>query len=249
MQPPPFEQLGYFVQNSINVNPDKLGRVLREDPDLPFQNLAQATSNHLTVGPPPPKPCETCLGIQALQYEEDPGLMEGWATIPVALISVMIGGLIFLFLGRRMWKRRREVGDSVIGDMQTRDFAISDLDISMEKKHSKWKKRRADETSHHSTSDCGSNPQGASVEDSSSSDDSEAKRKKKRKEKKKRAARKESRRHLEDEHGDSSRDDSSEDSKARERRKRDKKQAARKAHSTRDLQRQKSKRKSHRAIH
>lgn len=190
-QPPPHEQLGYFVQNSINANPDKLGRTLREDPDLPFKDLSEASSSHLTVGPPPPKPCEGCLGIQSNEYQVP--RMERWATISIALLSVMIASLVVLFLGRRVWKRRRVVIDSDVQlDMETRNFTVGndgvekDVFVDQETSKKKSKKRKS------SASDASaeSNPQGPSVDEehhvsSSSSEDTEERRRRRRSERKK----------------------------------------------------------------
>lgn len=155
--PPPHEQLGYFVQNSINANPDKLGRSLREDPDLPFKDLSETSSNHLTVGPPPPiLSCKGCYGMQAIQ-NDDAGGMEEWAIIPVILLSAIVGALIFLFLSRRLWKRRREVADfDAQGDMK---LTASMLDMEKEKlmnieEEPSRDKKKNDESSHSE----GSNP-------------------------------------------------------------------------------------------
>ena len=61
-------------------------------------------------------------------------MMKEWATIPVILLSATVGALILLFLGRRLWKRRREVADSdAQGDMKTREFTTSMLDMEKEK--------------------------------------------------------------------------------------------------------------------
>ena len=61
-------------------------------------------------------------------------MMKEWATIPVILLSATVGALILLFLGRRLWKRRREVADSdAQGDMKTREFTTSTLDMEKEK--------------------------------------------------------------------------------------------------------------------
>jgi hypothetical protein len=232
--------LGYFVQNSINADPGKLGRTLRENPDLPFQDLKEATSSHLTVGPPPPKPCEGCIGIQAVQVE-DAGGMEKWATIPVALLSVMIGSLLLLFLGRRVWKRRREVVDSdlhVQRVMQTNDFTVGDDDLEKEKmklmvvepvkkkKKKHKKKHHHDDTNESDSSATGSNPQVPSVDDerSVSSEDSEARRSRLRKERKSSRSTY-SRRIVNDEHSVSS--GSSEDTEARRRRRRKEKKSSR----------------------
>lgn len=250
LKPPPHEQLGYFVQNSINADPDKLTRTLREDPNLPFQDLTEATSSHLTVGPPPPKPCEGCLGIQAVQYE-DTGGMANWATVPVALLSVMIGSLVILFLGRRVWKRRREVSDTHIQtDMLTRDFATSDLDIDKEKfgeqsskgeeeeedpgkskkskKKKKSKKYHEDEISRESTISGGSNPQVPFAEEddsssSSSSEDSEEKRRRRKKDKRKSKIKSQRRPFVEE--GDSSSSSSEDSEEKRGRRKKDKRKS------------------------
>jgi hypothetical protein len=231
--------LGYFVQNSINSDPGKLGRTLRDDPDLPFQDLNEATSTHLTVGPPPPKPCEGCIGIQSVQVQ-DAGGMEKWATIPVALLSVMIGSLVLLFLGRRAWKRRREVFDSdlhVQRDMQTNDFTVGDDDLEKEKmklmeeepvkkKKKHKKKHHYDDTNESDSSATGSNPQVPSVDDerSVSSEDSEARRSRLRKGRKSSRSTY-SRRIVNDEHSVSS--GSSEDTEAKRRRRRKEKKSSR----------------------
>jgi hypothetical protein len=104
-QAPPHQQLGYLVQNSINVDSTELVRSLREDRALPFQDLESAESSHLTVGPPAPKVCFGCFGIQEMTSLDENGL-KPWAKVPVILLSLMIGLLVLLFLGRRLWKRR-----------------------------------------------------------------------------------------------------------------------------------------------
>ncbi|KAL7515932.1 hypothetical protein ACHAWX_001001 [Stephanocyclus meneghinianus] len=131
-RPPPHEQLGYFVQDSINADPTKLSRALREEPTLPFEEVESVQSNHLTVGPPAPA-CHGCVGIQASSIADDTNRMEAWATIPIILISLMIGALVFLFFGRRFWKRHHVVGPDTKREMRTKDFASSDLDITKEK--------------------------------------------------------------------------------------------------------------------
>ncbi|KAL3793753.1 hypothetical protein HJC23_013315 [Cyclotella cryptica] len=131
--PPPHEQLGYLVQDSINADPTNLARVLREDPALPFQDLESVDSSHLTVGPAAPKVCLGCVGFQAVSVADNRGKLEAWATIPVILISLMIGALVFLFFGRRLWKRHREVGPDTEREMRTKDFAVSELDMTKEK--------------------------------------------------------------------------------------------------------------------
>jgi hypothetical protein len=131
-QPPPHEQLGYFVQNSINANPADLVRSLREDKTLPFQDIISAESSHLTVGPPPPKVCTGCFGLQAIVALDEGGL-KSWATVPIILISLMIGGLTFVFFGRRLWKRRAYLdGDDMACEMKTSEFnncTLTDEDI------------------------------------------------------------------------------------------------------------------------
>ncbi|KAL7510518.1 hypothetical protein ACHAXN_007418 [Cyclotella atomus] len=130
--PPPHEQLGYFVQNSINANPADLVRSLREDKTLPFQDIISAESSHLTVGPPPPKVCTGCFGLQAIVALDEGGL-KSWATVPIILISLMIGGLTFVFFGRRLWKRRAYLdGDDMACEMKTSEFnncTLTDEDI------------------------------------------------------------------------------------------------------------------------
>jgi hypothetical protein len=132
-RPPPHEQLGHFVQNSINADPTELVRTLREDSTLPFQNLESVESSHLTIGPPAPKLCPGCFGLQAVTSPEDGGL-KSWAEVPVILMSLMIVALSFVFFGRRVWKRRRYLDvDDMQCEMKTQDFATSDHDIDAEK--------------------------------------------------------------------------------------------------------------------
>jgi hypothetical protein len=133
-QPPPHDQLGYFVQNSINADPTDLVRSLREDKTLPFQDIISAESSHLTVGPPPPKVC--CFGLQAI-VSLDEGGSKNWATVPVILISLMIGALMSIFFGRRLWKRRAYLDvDDMACEMKTSEFGnytMTDEDIAREK--------------------------------------------------------------------------------------------------------------------
>jgi len=169
------------------------------------------------VGPPAPKACDGCVGIQAV-YTQDSGGMAKWATIPVSLFSLMIVALICLFLSRRIWKLRREVEPDKDRKMGTKDFAISDVDIKNEqllsadeyvsrgsiektkKKKKKHAKRESSEdhndNSSFSDSSEGSNPNSPHAEEedsssSSSSEDSEVHRRRRRR--KARKAKKESR--------------------------------------------------------
>ena len=132
-QPPPHEQLGHFVQNSINADPTELVRSLREESTLPFQNLESVESSHLTIGPPAPKLCPGCFGLQAITNVDEGGL-QSWAEVPVILLSLMIAALTFAFFARRIWKRRRYLDiDDMQCEMKTADFATSDHDIGAEK--------------------------------------------------------------------------------------------------------------------
>ena len=126
--------MGYFIENSINADPVDFARSLREDVTLPFQDLQSVQGVHLTVGPPPPKVCAGCFGIQAVVKSVDEGGLKSWATVPVILVSLMIAALTFVFFGRRLWSRRVHT-DFDVDDMKmnTKDFNVSDLDIDKEK--------------------------------------------------------------------------------------------------------------------
>lgn len=127
--------MGYFVANSINANPSGLVRSLQDDKTLPFQDIESAESSHLTVGPPPPKVCPGCIGIQAITVLNEGGL-KSWATVPVILLSLMIASLTFAFFGRRLWKRRVYLEVDELRDMKTAQFkndTMTDEDIAKEK--------------------------------------------------------------------------------------------------------------------
>ncbi|KAL7482504.1 hypothetical protein ACHAW6_008191 [Cyclotella cf. meneghiniana] len=216
--PPPHDQLGYFVEDSINADSDNFVRTLREDNTLPFQDLESADSTHLTVESPAPRACDGCVGIQAVSTDDSGGMAE-WATILVSLFSLMIVALICLFLSRRIWKLRREVQPDKDRKMGTKDFAVSYIDIKnkqrftadengskeciekpkrKKKKHAKGESsdNHSDNASFSDTSE-GSNPNSPHAKEvdsssSSSSEDSELQRRRHRKERRAKKARKKS---------------------------------------------------------
>ena len=112
--PPPREELGEIVSDSINADPvgivkslgDRGGGEGEDDGDGPpmppvFAEAESAVSRHLTMKRPP---------LPAIVEYEVGSMVEGWATIPIILISASIASLVGLLLFRRMLGRRRRAG-------------------------------------------------------------------------------------------------------------------------------------------
>ena len=110
-RPPPFQQLGTIVSDSINRDPMVLVKSLKEkgniedEVELPpvFDDVEEANVRHLTLKN---SPFYTIGGVQV--YAVDSGGLARWATLPIALISVAIAGLICALLFRRLFTRREK---------------------------------------------------------------------------------------------------------------------------------------------
>ena len=118
-KPPPHDQFGDVVQQSINADSNHLVKTLQRSNDLPefFADLEGADSRHLTAkaipqnegGGIPQKEGGGChLGGSGLYYHHDDDTgMEAWAMIPVILLAGLISILMGFFLFRRVFVRRR----------------------------------------------------------------------------------------------------------------------------------------------
>jgi len=148
-RPPPFQQLGSVVQDSINSDPKTLVKSLKERRDLPpvFGEVESADARHLTLkleAPPAPKPPrgpkKKVVFVTKSADEPDP-LMDKWAIVPVILLAFGIAGLAGTFLFRRVFVRRKKVrnvnqerlGTYLMGG--TDRFAVADIDIDEEMDH------------------------------------------------------------------------------------------------------------------
>lgn len=117
--PPPYEQLGTLVSDSINADPVGLVKSLkdRENPDvqLPpaFDEVDDANVRHLTL-----KNNEQLLtaaggmglygSLQVQAANEGVGALASWTTVPIAILSVMIASLVGVLLFRRVFTRRQK---------------------------------------------------------------------------------------------------------------------------------------------
>ena len=117
--PPPYEQLGTLVSDSINADPVGLVKSLkdRENPNvqLPpvFDEVDDANVRHLTL-----KNNEQLLtaaggmglygSLQVQAANEGGGGLASWASIPVAILSAMIASLMGVLLFRRVFTRRQK---------------------------------------------------------------------------------------------------------------------------------------------
>ena len=116
--PPPYEQLGTLVSDSINADPVGLVKSLkdRENPEvqLPtvFDDVDDANVRHLTL-----KNNEQLLtaaggmglyGSLQVQAANEGGGLASWASIPVAILSASIASLVGVLLFRRVFTRRQK---------------------------------------------------------------------------------------------------------------------------------------------
>ena len=117
--PPPYEQLGTLVSDSINADPVGLVKSLKdiENPNvqLPevFDEVDDANVRHLTL-----KNNEQLLkaaggmglygSLQVQAANEGVGGLASWASIPVAILSASIASLVGVLLFRRVFTRRQK---------------------------------------------------------------------------------------------------------------------------------------------
>jgi len=133
-RPPPFEQLGSVVEDSINTNRGILVRSLQDKQELPpiFHEVEGANARRLVVEPEPKK---TILVTRTDDPEEK---IAGWATLPIIILSFMIATLVGMFLFRRVFVRRkkpRKVDDERLSTFimgGTDRFAVADFDVEAE---------------------------------------------------------------------------------------------------------------------
>jgi hypothetical protein len=161
-RPPPHDQLGYFLEDSINANPSVVVNSFKEQQNLPrfFSELEDVGARHLTVGPP--APLKGLGGLAAYQEDIDAhragaeGGMAGWATAPLIIIVLGIVSLASFFLFRRVFKRRRVVTD--FGDMKAKGFAVSPHTKVDDKKRKR--RKRGDDADHEDNANAVSNRSG-----------------------------------------------------------------------------------------
>ena len=116
--PPPSQQLGALISNSINADPVGLVKSLKDkENSLPsvFEEVDDVNVRHLTLKKvEETKQPSTPIGISQVVYSEAPsssGALASWAFLPVIVLSAAIGVFIGLFLFRRVFTRRKQVGD------------------------------------------------------------------------------------------------------------------------------------------
>lgn len=100
--PPPFEQLGTIVSDSINADPEGLVKSLRDkESGLPpvFEEVDELKARHLTT---------KVENVQ--QFNEQSKGLASWATVPTILMAFMILVLTGLLLWRRVFTRRVHKG-------------------------------------------------------------------------------------------------------------------------------------------
>jgi len=111
-RPPPFEQLGAIMTDSINADPQGLVKSLKDKEGLPpvFNEVEGANARHLTVKVPEKK--AQGLGgarVQILNETSDTNDgMASWATVPIILLSLLISALMGTLLFRRVFVRRKK---------------------------------------------------------------------------------------------------------------------------------------------
>lgn len=109
--PPPYEQLGAIISDSINADPEGLVKSLkdRENNGLPevFEEVEDAGARHLTVKVEKPQRQPGPIGqVKTFSEAGDASLgVLGWATVPVIILSGFIAVLIGILLFRRMFTR------------------------------------------------------------------------------------------------------------------------------------------------
>ena len=105
-RPPPFEQLGSGIEDSINRDPAGLKRGLEERAGtdgsgaLPavFATVESTGARHLTV--------KAARAPTVVVMDSSPGSFEEWATVPLVLLGAAIASLTLAFVGRRVLVRR-----------------------------------------------------------------------------------------------------------------------------------------------
>ena len=126
-RPPPYEQLGTVLQESINSDPEAVVKSLkdRESNDLPaiFDEVETASARHMTlkVGGSGVKDIQDVVTESAAADGSEGNNSDGmvdWAKVPIVLLSLLIAGLFGILLFRRAFVRRTKkkiaVGDDVI---------------------------------------------------------------------------------------------------------------------------------------
>jgi len=107
--PPPFEQLGTIVSDSINADPVGLVKSLK-DKDPVFEQADDVNVRHLTLKKEEKSPSNPIGAVQVFskaQSSTDSGLAS-WATVPLILLSASIASLVGVLLFRRVFTRRQK---------------------------------------------------------------------------------------------------------------------------------------------
>ena len=108
--PPPFEQLGTIVSDSINADPVGLVKSLK-DKDPVFEQVDDDVNvRHLTLKKEEKSPSNPIGAVQVFskaQSSTDSGLAS-WATIPLILLSASIASLVGVLMFRRVLGTRRQ---------------------------------------------------------------------------------------------------------------------------------------------
>lgn len=115
--PPPHEQLGAILEDSVNRDPGGLVKSIKErrGEGLPpvFEDVEDVDASHLTVQIPQ-KGKVPAISVAERQEisnakaaEESRGRMADWATVPVILLAFLIAALMGMLLFRRVFVRRK----------------------------------------------------------------------------------------------------------------------------------------------
>jgi len=107
--PPPFEQLGTIVSDSINADPVGLVKSLK-DKDPVFEQADDTVNvRHLTLKKEEKSPSSPIGAVQVFSKAQstDSGLAS-WATVPLILLSASIASLVGVLLFRRVLGTRRQ---------------------------------------------------------------------------------------------------------------------------------------------
>lgn len=107
--PPPFEQLGTIISDSINADPTGLVKSLQDkESKLPpvFEEVDDSNARHLTtkVEKKQPGPIGAVQVFNEAKSSE--GKMATWATVPIILMAFLIAALTGVLLFRRIFTRR-----------------------------------------------------------------------------------------------------------------------------------------------
>jgi len=111
--PPPFEQLGTIVSDSINADPVGLVKSLK-DKDPVFEQADDTVNvRHLTLKKEEKSPSNPIGAVQVFSVAQstDSGLAS-WATVPLILLSASIASLVGVLMFRRvLGTRQKQVTD------------------------------------------------------------------------------------------------------------------------------------------